>query len=395
MHLKVSNRAGVGIALLFVALMAALPLAQGYWTWTSTMIGSATDSYDFYANSLAFSPATGYPATAYSGPLSSPSVNFAYFDGESWQKQVVDRRPGKNCCSTSLAFNPVTNRPSIAYRTSGGLKLANWTNAGWQSQLVDSTADTPTGNDVPLEFVVTSGNVHPSIAYRAPVGKGTKQTTSLRYAWLDGTTWRVESVDQPAVGGSVSMASDPNTGGPAIAYSTGWSGAVYPYSTLKFAVRNPDTGAWDVESITTAYSAGRNATLAYDNTGTPAVVDAEGVSTGTCVLQLWRRLGKGVWEPSEIAGPGIGFQPQLKFDSDGQAIVRYLYGGNYWKVMIARLPVDADVWTHEVVVESQDGVITFDAPSLALSNAGLPAVVYRSHAWQGSRWAQVYAQASR
>jgi len=120
------------------------------------------------------------------------------------------------------------------------------------------------------------------------------------------------------------------------------------------------------------------------------------VSTGTCVLRLWRRLGKGVWEPSEIAGLGIGFQPQLKFDSDGQAIVRYLYGGNYWKVMIARLPVGAVDWTHEVVVESQDGVMSFDAPSLALSNAGLPAVVYRSHAWQSpDDWAQVYAQASR
>jgi hypothetical protein len=381
---------------MFVFVVALLASARAYWAWTSVAIGSSTD-YNFYYTSLAFSP-EGYPATAYVGPLSREALNFAFYNGptQTWKTQVVASRLPSGDQGCSLAFNPVTGRPAIAYGGSD-LRLAQWDGTAWRTQVVDPTR--ANNARLSLAFFVRVVNnqryAYPSIAYRAYVGgKGAKETVWLRYAWFDGAAWHIESVDAPFAGNWTWLAYQPEGqgGNPAIAYSTGWSGATYPLSTLKFAVRDQNTGTWLKEVVKTDSSAGRSVTFAFDSAGAPAIVDQPGDSQNR-YLRFLRKEG-GAWVDSQILGPPeTGWDAMLRFDPGGQALVSYLYGGNAYKVMIARL-VDG-VWMHEAAVESQERVMAYDKPSFALDNSGLPALVYRSHPFGGGPWTLSFTQGSK
>jgi hypothetical protein len=267
MNLRASSRSGVGIALIFVAALVALPLAQGAWTWTSTTIRTTVGEWDFWNPSLAFSPLDDHPAIAYRGKVGKQyRLRFAAFDGSTWKDEIVDGR--NDGVSASLAFNPITGFPAIAYGEPT-LRLVEWNGSAWQSPVViDSSAVVGPRR---LVFFVANGKAYPSIAYGVNVGSRNKQTRWLKYAYFDGTAWKIEWVDGNNVGAGVSLAYHPTTGDAGLAFSNGWSGS-NPLSTLKFAVKNRLTGAWAVESVTTAYYAGRHVTLAYDNSGTPAVV---------------------------------------------------------------------------------------------------------------------------
>jgi hypothetical protein len=127
--------------------------------------------------SLAINPVTGYPAIAYND-IDGNALKYAEFDGFAWNAEVVDVQaaadPERDASdmSVSLAFDPADGNPAIAY-TRDEIGIPNtlafaWNDGAWNTQTVDISAGVA-GGAVSLAFNEALaggfGNGLPAIAY--------------------------------------------------------------------------------------------------------------------------------------------------------------------------------------------------------------------------------------
>jgi hypothetical protein len=382
--------------LILVFVVALVASALAYWTWTSEMVVEYPGFQTWY-HSLAFSP-TGDPAVAFIGPegkRQGPAVIFATRTNGAWRKQIVDPSvSGDIPCG--LAFSPDTGLPWIAYGGSS-LRVAEFTGSAWRVVVLDANQTWSLGMSLAFSKPGANEPAYPAIAYSVQVGKGKNATTQLRYASREGGSWAIHTVDTGPVWRWSSLAFDPSSRQPTIAYSTTEGGTraypLAPWTTLRFAWT--DESGWHTEVVSTTPGSGQEAMLAYDNGGIPALVDRAGDNYNYQDVRYFRRDGQ-AWSFSVIPIPPDNVlrnaaRPRgFAFDPDGQPLVAYQHGGNYNELIIARLT--SSVWDYSKVVSSTNGVDSYSEASFALNNDGWPAVVYVHHPWSTSTYYLKFAQ---
>ena len=152
----------------------------------------------------------------------------------------------------SLTFDSI-NRPFIAYHntTEGELHLATSTGGpSWFTTVVDDTA-TQSGLAPSLAIDPTTG--YPSIAYHNV--EGVSQT--LRYASWNGTSWDLEIIANFAT--NASLAFDPADGHPAIAYQDTFT------ESLRLAWY--DGTSWQTQEVDGVGATGYHPSLAFNDFG--------------------------------------------------------------------------------------------------------------------------------
>jgi len=206
----------------------------------------------------------GNPAISYYD-ASSDDLKYAHFDDAVWDIETVDS-VGDVGRYTSLALGSLDN-PAISYYdvAKGDLKYAyrccGWTT--WGIETVDSTGDVGSYTSLAFDCLyfpcLASGN--PAISYHDATNG------DLKYAHWNGTSWDIETVDsEDWVGSHTSLAFDSCcdvVGNPTISYYDAANG------DLKYAHWNGTS--WDVETVDSAGWAGRDTSLAFTSSGTPAI----------------------------------------------------------------------------------------------------------------------------
>jgi hypothetical protein len=134
--------------------------------------------------------ALAYPHISYYDAYHD-DLKYAWYDGSTWHNEAVESKGDVGQC-TSLALDAM-DRPHVSYRdySNGDLKYAWNDGAHWHIEIVD---DSP--GDMGLDTsLVLDGAGHPHIAYSDSYGA--YSSADLKYAWHDGTTWHVETVNPP------------------------------------------------------------------------------------------------------------------------------------------------------------------------------------------------------
>jgi hypothetical protein len=143
----------------------------------------------------------GRPHIVYSkGPTSQiQNLTYAHLSGNSWVIETIDKNAGY---LVSIALDSQNNL-HISYRNpSRGLKYAYYNGTLWNRQIVSgSERDNVYYNSIDLD---SKGNPHISYYNMSPSLLG----RSLRYAYYNGTSWNVITVDKESVSPGNSIALD-------------------------------------------------------------------------------------------------------------------------------------------------------------------------------------------
>ncbi len=278
----------------------------------------------FY-NSLAFD-SSGNPGMAFSA---SDGVRLARKSGGSWSVQVVDASAAGE--GVSVAFDPGDGHPSLSFGW-GKLKFADWNGASWSIQTLEKAN---AYNDVTSHTYDLSGN--PAIAYRL-----TGVKAAIKLARRSGSAWTLEVVEAGAGARYNSLAFDPASGYPGVAYSDDLD-RDNMLDSAKFAFWNG--ASWQIEVIETGMVGyGVFISLAYNPaTGQPCVVHSR--------IRHACRTGPNSWQ-TEILDAGN--YESLAFNSSGEALVSF--GSSAGPLRFARRT--GGVWASEQVTADAPGWIT-------------------------------------
>lgn len=221
-------------------------LKYAAWNGTSWQISVLDSSGDTgWWSSLAFD-VYGRPAIAFVN-LTASTLRFIHDqDGDGFGDEVAETVALGSPIYPTLAFD-LLNRPMIGFVASdeGGnflLRFAIRGVGGWVSATVESPIS---GGPVSLAAQPESG--HPAIAYNGNGG-------ALRYAAWNGSAWVLTTVD---FGFQPSLAFDPADGRPAISY-------LLP-NILRFAWF--DGAVWQTQTVDAAGAVGTNSSLAFNDFG--------------------------------------------------------------------------------------------------------------------------------
>ncbi len=232
--------------------------------WYTTTVASGTVQYYAAYTSLALDGA-GHPHISYLANVGNGELHYASYDGVSWTIQTVDTDIGADTIqksSTSLALDSA-GYPHISYYDAmlGHLKYAYYDGSSWNVETVDNTYYVGKSSSLALDAAD-----HPHISYYNELDGG------LRYASHDGSAWQIETVDSGGyfLGRHTSLALD-QAGLPHIAYFDGENG------TVRYAW---NTGiAWLMHDWDSAGLSGGYPSLALGSTGRPYLSYAAGWPT--------------------------------------------------------------------------------------------------------------------
>jgi len=199
----------------------ASDLKYAHWTGTEWIIETvdAGDAGPFCSLAL---DSSDRPHIAYLD-WGANELKYAHWDGDEWQYEYVETG-GDTCYYISLALDS-NDHPHISYQKQDDeddLKYAHWDGSVWQIETVDTEEEVGEFSSIAVD-----SNDLPHIAYlyyiQAP------ETAHLRYAYLDGDVWRIETVDSDGLaGGYTSIALD-SADRPHISYYE------YSYETTRYA----------------------------------------------------------------------------------------------------------------------------------------------------------------
>lgn len=264
------------------------------------------------------------------------------------EKVVDDSKVGEGC---SLALDSAGN-PWISYNVNNELRVAHFTGATWEKDLVDTS-----GDRVSAIAINAAGN--PVIVYQDSFNG------SIEYAERVGTTWKISTVDADCpLSSGMSMALD----------SAGCLHAAYIQSLpplLKYASQTIST--WSIEEIDDDCPSGDYPSIQMDSDGNPCICYYN--ATSSALLYL-RKVG-GSWL-SETVQSTVGYiqsnhQPSLKLRSDGQPGVSY-YMMDLKKVSSLYYSYRDDGGWHSQLVDSQADLGAYS--SLAFDRWNTPHISY-------------------
>lgn len=286
-------------------------------------------------------------------PMVSQPVTFTAWAG-GWLTETVDGVEHAGSMS-SLALD-AAGRPHIAYYARSGLYYAYHDGTAWQVGRVDGLPDEETGW-YPSLALDASG--HPHVTYFESVTG--HSAGDLRYAYHDGTSWHLETVDSAGdVGRWSSLALDA-AGLPHVSYYDATA------QSLKYA--RYDGTAWMSETVSAAVDVGTS--LALDTSGWPHIAFNSGGRL------LYASHDGADWQIGVVDGvPGdeTGWYPSLRLDAaDRPHISYYEYATGHSATDLKYARYDGAAWHIETVDDEGDvGAMS----SLALDAAGRPHVAY-------------------
>ncbi len=255
----------------------------------------------------------GHLHTLYDGT----GVTYAYLDGSTWHTQTIASGFGG---SLALASDGSPHASFISYPSDSSdwyhLKYASYTGSGWTVQEVTRIMTQTVMNILSPSGFVKPGATSlkfdslgvPHIAFY----NDTYDAGFLRYAYLEGSTWVVETVDTQGVPGwaRLSLALDPS-GYPRIAYLSDYSDRKLRYAYMQRPIAE------------VAPSAG--ATLTHTGTQSlhTTIQIPSGAVTETTELVFTER-DYAHSSPAGYAFAGQGFQIEA-YRSDGVHIPNYIF----------------------------------------------------------------------
>ncbi len=226
------------------------------------------------------------------------NLKFAYFNGATWDLETV-ASTGNVGIQSSLAFD-VLGHAAIAYRdfTNGTLKY-----------VYDAGGDRSLADEIPITVPGATGDgIKPSLAFdplnRPMVAHVNETTQELRFSVAEpGIGWITTTVDRVgAITTQPSIAIDPDTGFPAIAYEV-----ANPNATLHYAQWDGEN--WNIDEI---ISAGLFPSLAFDPAdGNPAIAYSRSQRTSFA----WHDGSQ--WRTQTADSTVKGFLPSLAFNDFG------------------------------------------------------------------------------
>ncbi len=275
--------------------------------WDTTAVDTAGGSFD----SLAVD-SHGWAHIAYNSPKLT-GLHYAFWDGKQWQKFVIDTERTNHDTSIQLDSQ---GYPRISYyreeyadrRNAKYLKYAYFDGKSWYIQTVDHRAGTGRWNSVALDRAD-----HPYISYSITT------TGSLELTYLDQSKWE-HAVADPRTSKSKSFMDCDSSlaiaagGEPYVAYvnATG--------RTINYAWR--EGAVWHRETVDSLVSTGSDAdrvSLKLDRTGRPHVVYHD---SGSGALKYATRDDQG-WHTETIDSGDAGDFPSLSLDDNDQPYVAY------------------------------------------------------------------------
>ena len=233
------------------------------------------------------------------------ALMYAHWDGASWQKQKIALPARLIEFYTSIALDQ-NDHPSISFyeiddaegERVARLQSVMWNGKFWGLMTVDSTRGTGKFNSIAVD-----SKGHPHIAY-ATVNY---ENASLRYAYWDGESWKIEIVEGEGVAGtscwSVSLVLDKEDN-PHITYTD------VPHLLVKYATKKD--GHWKIEAVDSLAREGypdRNG-IALDDQENPYISYFD---AGAGLLKVAHRTGQ-KWTAEVVDGGFAGLQSSLRID---------------------------------------------------------------------------------
>ncbi len=198
----------------------------------------------------------GFPHIVYRDDRND-DLKYAYWDGSQWNITIIQSSGNVGThCSIALDDN---DTPHISYidEDRGALKYAKKTSTGWEISTID----------VEGSYGFSSSLVNTSIAvdrFRRPhISYASRRTSSLLYAYWDGSRWYTETVQYRDWINTTSIALDYD-GNPHIAYgrSGGRKGLRYAYKL---------NGSWQLRVIDENADIRGNPSIKIDEQGFPHI----------------------------------------------------------------------------------------------------------------------------
>jgi len=275
-----------------------------------------------------------------------------------WYKMTVDPQGGT---FISLVVDS-KDRPHFAYNSLflSGLHYAYWDGTRWTKEVIDATRT----NHMTSIGLDASGN--PRISYYQEETPEGHYALLLKYAYFDGKTWYVQTLDHHITRGKFSSIAIDSSGNPHIAYSDQGIGDLrYTYF---------DGSVWD-NLVPDSHHAensylGIGNSIALDPSGNPAIAYFD-MSKRTVKLTRWN--GK-IWKTEVVDQlvdvPSYADRVSLKVDSQNVPHVAF-YDGGLGALKYAEK--DDKGWNVEIV-DNQGKVGLY--PSLALDLNNQPYISY-------------------
>ena len=201
---------------------------------------------------------SGRPHVSYYAYAPHRDLKYAWHDGADWQIETVDSE-GWVGDFTSLALDGA-GWPHISYydSTNGNLKYARRDGTGWYIETVDGVDNVGTYTSLELD-----GSGRPHISYYDITND------DLKYAWRDGAVWHIETVAHVSIrslrggggSGSATLLALDSSGRPRISYLDG--------AHLKYAWRDGTT--WRIETVDNVESMDIGASLVLDGSDRPHI----------------------------------------------------------------------------------------------------------------------------
>jgi hypothetical protein len=250
------------------------------------------------------------PAISYYD-FTNSDLKYAHFNGTTWQVETVDST-GSVGTYTSLAFD-LLGRPAIAYYDATNTSLKYIEDANGNFSLTDDVPVTVANaaNEGQYASLVFDPLNRPMIAHYESTGG------DLRFTVRDaGIGWVSNFVDSTGVTGPhASIAIDPDTGFPAIAY---WD---QTNQDLRYSAWNG--ASWVATTVEATGNVGAYASLAFDPAdGNPAIAYQ---NTTTLDLKLAWHNGS-AWQTQTVDAVGnVGFTASLAFNDYGSGFPSIAY----------------------------------------------------------------------